>query len=525
MAALDFPASPTNGQLFYAPTGVVYQYDSGSTSWRTISVAPQGGGDFWATVDAAAWPGTAATVSSFVVQTGNAGGWYNASNGRFTPPAGRYFIYCGGRTGLTTGGVIGIITIRKNGTNIISGFGHSPSGNMYVMPEAQTTLDANGTDWFDCQISGNLATNMSGTIWFGAIPVGVVQSMAAPGTWQLLSKQTLAANAPSIDFTGIPPNITDLQFSFDVTPVTNGVDFCMRFFNSAGVLDTAGNYAFANTTGIHTQNNTSPGVMGSAGSGLTTMIAFDYPLVNRVVGNLTGIRGGGYVRNIRAARLTAADYQSNYVSNDGTVFMAVTGSGYRTLNGPITGLSFIPQPAGNLAAGSTISLYGMTDTTGAIVGNTGRSAFNIRTTTNASYTGPGSTNIFRAAATPVVDYDPEGVWSLANAEFTCPATGRYQFSLTHHGDPTSGGQYSGSVISHLTSAAAVIRNYATPRVINTSGANSPMTTTQTLNMNAGEKVRFMLANPNAIAWTQHAEDATVITGGATLTFASGFRIS
>jgi hypothetical protein len=46
MAAIDFPASPVNGQLFTAPTGVTYQYLNPPGAWVISGLAPVApGGD------------------------------------------------------------------------------------------------------------------------------------------------------------------------------------------------------------------------------------------------------------------------------------------------------------------------------------------------------------------------------------------------------------------------------------------------------------------------------------------------
>src|SRR5215470_7253329 len=138
---LDFPNSPTNGQQYNAPNGVMYIYstanglwmasgastssstinatpplnpyigqlwwspdlgqlfiyyfDGNSSQWvpATTSVAQQATapGDFFATYTGAI-AAAAGTVLFPNVITGNSGGWYNPANGRFTPPAGRYRI-------------------------------------------------------------------------------------------------------------------------------------------------------------------------------------------------------------------------------------------------------------------------------------------------------------------------------------------------------------------------------------------------------------------------------------------------
>src|SRR5262245_13969476 len=99
--ALDFPNSPTAGQLFVAPNGVTYQWASTPSPglWLPLAVTSAGVGDFYANVNATGWPASATTVTNFVVQSGNNGGWFVPATGRFTPPAGRYYLFSGGTTG------------------------------------------------------------------------------------------------------------------------------------------------------------------------------------------------------------------------------------------------------------------------------------------------------------------------------------------------------------------------------------------------------------------------------------------
>ena len=89
MAAIDFPASPSIGQAFTAGNGVTYTWNG--LLW--VASGASAGGDVYAKNSTGFGIGTTETVVSFnTIVTGNSGGWYNTSNGRFTPPAGRYFI-------------------------------------------------------------------------------------------------------------------------------------------------------------------------------------------------------------------------------------------------------------------------------------------------------------------------------------------------------------------------------------------------------------------------------------------------
>jgi len=214
---LDFPASPTDGQQFNAPNGILYQWNAagsvwlamgGSTSSATISATPPSNpfvGQLWWSPDlgrlfiyyndgnSSQWVpasptapllqsvdffatgtpalGTTAQVFTLASSVGNSGAWYNSANGRFTPPAGRYnlFAMIGG---LSNAGAIGIIgQLRKNGTVIGPGSsGSSPAANMWGIVPVTAQVDANGTDYFDFLVSCNpAATGSEG--YFGAFMV------------------------------------------------------------------------------------------------------------------------------------------------------------------------------------------------------------------------------------------------------------------------------------------------------------------------------------------------------------------
>ena len=99
MAVIDFPASPTDGQIFSATNGVVYKYSAAYTSWLAQNPAPPLGGTGQVTAaSSSAQSGMAAStdvqIAFGTVQAGNAGLWWNTSTNRYTPPAGSYFLQC-----------------------------------------------------------------------------------------------------------------------------------------------------------------------------------------------------------------------------------------------------------------------------------------------------------------------------------------------------------------------------------------------------------------------------------------------
>src|SRR5215475_11043971 len=113
---IDFPASPTAGQLFVAPNGVTYQWSSTYTAWLPLSVTSAGQGDFCANISgvqsvSAAW----VVLNTGPAVSGNSGGWYSGTpNFRYTPPAGRYFIYGSWNSSLAAASTL-YVQIYKNG--------------------------------------------------------------------------------------------------------------------------------------------------------------------------------------------------------------------------------------------------------------------------------------------------------------------------------------------------------------------------------------------------------------------------
>ena len=181
---IDFPASPTDGQIFSATNGVVYKYSATYTSWLAQNPAPQvgGTGDF----ATAGTPALSTTPQAMImpVVNGNSGNWYNPANGRWTPPAGKYHLY-GAVGGYWNGGnLTTTASLRKNGVTILT---NSDSGftNAWGFCSVEANVDANGTDYFDLWASVNTAATGSQG-YFGAFPLtgitGPTGSAGPPGS-------------------------------------------------------------------------------------------------------------------------------------------------------------------------------------------------------------------------------------------------------------------------------------------------------------------------------------------------------
>ena len=271
--ALDFPNSPVNGQQYNAPNGVMYIYSSANGLWMasgastssstinatpplnpyigqlwwspdlgqlfiyyfdgnssqwvpaTTSVAQQATapGDFCATAIGQTFTSATAVAVPNTIVSGNSGGWYNSSNGRFTPPAGRYRIMAS-VFGYSASAVLTFsLNIRKNGTAINPGASASTAAaNFWAQAAGDLTVDANGTDYFDFTVSsGSASTNPNCGITFSAIPVGVISyTTPAPGNLYLYSEQVLAsvANQLKVNIPAGGARRCEIEFFYQMSP-------------------------------------------------------------------------------------------------------------------------------------------------------------------------------------------------------------------------------------------------------------------------------------------------------------------
>src|SRR5580765_1385838 len=224
MAAIDFPASPATGQLFSAANGVTYRYDG--TLWL-VQAGPGGGtGDFMATSASGASiiAASPVTLSFANVMTGNSGGWYNASNGRYTPPAGRYQISAGMAYSAAAASGIWLLP-QKNGANIPLGGQTMQAGSTSSSASLQDSasisfvVDANGTGYFTIQCQAQGATLPSVIAWsyFSAFPLTGMQGPMGPPfskpTMQFDNELVLAAPATTMTVT-VPPTAKAIEIWF-----------------------------------------------------------------------------------------------------------------------------------------------------------------------------------------------------------------------------------------------------------------------------------------------------------------------
>lgn len=366
MAALDFPASPTPGQTYSAPNGIVYVWDNDKLLWLTQGPAVTGAvGDFYVTHNGTSLTSTPATIIFNNVQAGNSGSHYSVSTGRFTPPAGRYVLSCG-IAGTPSGASNIFVRVRKNGVDIPNALmtNNNTVASWNDSATVQCIVDANGTDWFDVQ--GNVTVTTTCWAWFLGYPLTGVQGPPGPPGqlgWRLLKRVAMTAGLTEVSFAGsdIPSDINDVKFVVaNALPQTNDVPLILRLYDSAGVVDAGANYsapAAAPNTTVAVGGNTPQTNLGSG-----TGFALSYNAATNQVGNSAangGISVEGTIMGLRTgAQRHHMTFQSAYVNSANTAFFALSGGG-QWINSTtiIAGLRFL-FAGSNFAAGGSIALWG-----------------------------------------------------------------------------------------------------------------------------------------------------------------------
>jgi hypothetical protein len=361
---IDFPASPTDGQIFSAPNGVAYKYSTTYSSWLAQAGPPVIGGTGEVTAYASTlYTPVNATAVVLVFQTvigGNAGSWLNTSNGRYTPPAGKYFIQCSYTTQAPpASNGTWTLQARKNGVNIPAYEYGSGSASFSIGLTVGAYVDANGTDYFEFTGTAQVVGMVGQAGHFAAFPLTGIQGPSGQIGWRQLGRVVPSAAQANVDFINIPTDINDLKFTFDVTPTTNAQDLVLQFYDNTGTLDnTAVHYASAITQASNTQTGgTAPVVYGNITTAITNSIPLNLSATNLRVGNVSGIRGSGTIPDIQAVRPKGVDFQSNYLDDAATALRICTGGGWRNISTAITGLRFL-WGSSTFAAGGAVTVWG-----------------------------------------------------------------------------------------------------------------------------------------------------------------------
>jgi hypothetical protein len=144
----------------------------------------------------------------------------------------------------------------------------------------------------------------------------------------------------------------------------------------------------------------------------------------------------------------------------------------------------------------------------------GTVAFGVRATANDTVSGPAVLDMFRTAATPVVDYNAGSAFSTAGATgiFTAPSNGKYEFFCTLLAGPHATINTNLiPCIRHTQAGGTIIREYAASFMnfaSSTGAQGSPAMLSAQIVMAAGEKVQFLWGTSAA------ANITTTTVGGA-----------
>jgi hypothetical protein len=164
----------------------------------------------------------------------------------------------------------------------------------------------------------------------------------------LLLRQTMSGS--TLDFTGIPSNVSGLEIVASVKPSTNGDSLALRTYNATPTLDAAASdYNYLYFTLGSTSATPTP-----AGSAATTSSIL---LANTVSNGSGGALIRATAQDIQAAASAQVKFliDSAYV-NTSSVNIGLNGSGYRNSAARITGVRLL-SGSGNWAGPVTVRLW------------------------------------------------------------------------------------------------------------------------------------------------------------------------
>lgn len=170
---------------------------------------------------------------------------------------------------------------------------------------------------------------------------------ATAGTYRAVNMPMVLRQAVSavatIDFTGIPANVENIEVTIDLTMATDNVGLQLRFYDSGGSLDSAAVY---NTLFFSANSGSTSGITTGTGGTSTTLAT---SVSNSSTNGCTGVLK---IQNIQAVKATEFA-QSTYYTATGSLTVIGNGGGARTSNGPITGLRIFAT-SGNVTGKVTV---------------------------------------------------------------------------------------------------------------------------------------------------------------------------
>lgn len=364
--AFDFPASPTVGQLFMPGAGVSYIFNG--SGWVLSSGASVQASDFGfrATKGGTDQTGIGAAVDTkltFTTEELDRGGYYDAPNSRWTPPAGYVHLTALVNFGGTAGGITHYLGIAKNGVvqkrhYMMVGTGEGGFGGI------ETAFDdyANGNDYYEVyyRVEGVAGTLVYGNILYtyfqGHItggrgpqgPQGTVQS----GALILIQSQIVSSPVASVDFTGIDATYDEYEIHVLGFQPSVAAWLALRFSQDGGATFKAGGadygYVYFGFLASNTASN-----FGSNGSSMMFIGASDI---------FVGAQySGSYRINLYRLSSTILRKHISWIgtgSGSGATWSGSGGGTYFIDTNAVNALRFISSVAGNITAG-IFNLYGI----------------------------------------------------------------------------------------------------------------------------------------------------------------------
>ena len=185
-----------------------------------------------------------------------------------------------------------------------------------------------------------------------------MQAAVVANGFRLLQRTAVSSAVASVNIQAIPADINDLMIHFDLTPVSNGTDLVCQFYDNTGTIDATNlHYGGSVRQSSHLQNNTAVVGLGSSITTFSSGIAINSISASLHVGTAQGIAGRASLMNIRAAsRVKVMTHECTYLDSTNTLIAGVSGMGYRSVAGAITGLRML-FVTGNIASGA-FSVWG-----------------------------------------------------------------------------------------------------------------------------------------------------------------------
>lgn len=365
--AFDFPASPTVGQLFMPVAGVSYIFNG--SGWVLSSGASVQASDFGfrATkggTNQTSFAQDTNTKLTFTTEELDRGGYYDAPNSRWTPPAGFVHLSCTINFGGSSGGLGVYLGFAKNGVvqklhYYSMGTGEGGLNGM----EAMFDDYANGTDYYEafCRFGGVsggyiegdiLRSYFQGHITGGRGPQGPQGIPGAPGSSVLLATYDLGG-LPQFFNLALPTTYDVVEF--DCFLFVPGSAIGLRVSTDGGASYAASGYWQAGPFAYFTTGSNAGGVSYSAVNTTQFNLTLAVTMANASHPSSLNLK----VKKPCTAGAFFRPFEWRNTIYDGTNYYHSDVAGiYAASSVPLTHVQFITMSGAAWSAGSWIKMYG-----------------------------------------------------------------------------------------------------------------------------------------------------------------------